>query len=328
MKTREKSVKMNDMKKFLGFLICAVLIMVVVRIGMFRYQDRPEDFAGIEKWIDLGREKTEEVTDNLSEKISGLDWEFEGAYDIEADSWFDEDGIIYSGNLEYTKIDTGNVKQFVLQSAGCKVEVMPVDEEDFYISFENMKKVQVYQKEETLHLRAVRETTIGEESQEHILRVYVPKDCALKLAEIELGAGSMMIECLEAEQMKVSVEAGKMEIKSLIAKESQLSVGAGTLLVADGDLGSAEISVGAGNLSLNGEIRGNMDAECAVGNLQMQLSGNKKDFNYELQCVAGNIMLDDEKHTGINEGMVIDHAAEKKMELDCALGNMKIEFVQ
>ena len=126
----------------------------------------------------------------------------------------------------------------------------------------------------------------------------------------------------------MSVEAGKMAVKSLIAERSELSVGAGTLTIENGDIKNAEISVGAGNISFYGNIRGNMEGECAVGNLQMRLLGSEKDFNYELQCVAGNILLDGEKHSGINEGMMIDHAAKKNMELDCAVGNMKIEFVQ
>ena len=105
------------MKKIFMFLLCSVLVMAAVRIGMLRYQDKPEDFAEIEKWIDLGREKTQQINNSLSEKLSEQNWNFEGAYDIDDDDWFDEEGVLYSGNLEYTKVNTGNVKYLVLQTA-------------------------------------------------------------------------------------------------------------------------------------------------------------------------------------------------------------------
>ena len=326
MKNHRKSDKMVCMKKIFMFLLCSVLVMAAVRIGMLRYQDKPEDFAEIEKWIDLGREKTQQINNSLSEKLSEQNWNFEGAYDIDDDEWFNEEGILYSGNLEYTKVNTGNVKYLVLQMAGCKVEVKDSEDEDFYLSFENMKKVQVCQKEEMLLLRAVRATTIGEDKQEHVLRVYVPKDCKLEKAEFELGAGLMQVDYLQVKDLEMSVEAGKMSIGSLVAEQTELSVGAGTLLIENADLKNAEMTVGAGSLSVHGKIDGNIEAECAVGNLQMELLGNKNDFNYELQCVAGSILLDGEKYSGINEGMKIDHAAKKNMELDCAVGNVKIEF--
>ena len=100
MKNHRKSDKMVCMKKIFMFLLCSVLVMAAVRIGMLRYQDKPEDFAGIEKWIDLGREKTQQINNSLSEKLSEQNWNFEGAYDIDDDDWFDEEGVLYSGNLE------------------------------------------------------------------------------------------------------------------------------------------------------------------------------------------------------------------------------------
>ena len=319
---------MNHMKKILVFLLCAVLVMAAVRIGMFRYQDKPEDFAGMEKWIDLGKEKVQQITDDLSGKLSSQDWEIEGAYDIEADKWFENEGKLYNGSLEYTKLSEGSVSQLGMALAGCKVVVHSLEGEDFYFSFENMKKVQTSQKDGVLLIKAIRDTVIEEEKTEAVLNLYIPKNLMLQKAEIELGAGNIQVEKLQAEDLEVSVEAGKMLVNTLIAENMDLSVGAGTLTIENGVTKNVEISVGAGNLSFNGSVQGNVDANCAMGNLQLVLQGDVKDFNYELQCVAGNIILDGEKNSGINEGKLIDHAAHKDMELDCAVGNMKIEFMK
>lgn len=328
MKKDNKSVKMEHMKKILVFLLCAVLLMAAVRVGMFRYQDRPEDFAAIEEWIDLGKEKAEQIKGDLSEKIAQKGWEIEGAYDIESDKWFENEGNLYSGSLGYTKLNEGVVNHFDLQAAGCKIVIAETDEEDFYFSFQNMKKVQVSQDAGVLHVKVVRETLIEEDTEENILNLYFPREYVLESAEIELGAGSIEAEKLHVYDLNITVEAGKMAIDTLISDKADLSVGAGMLTIGNGELKNADLSVDVGNMIFNGNIQGNADIECAVGNMQMILQGDVKDFNYELQCMAGNILLNGEKHSGVNEGMSIDNAASKQMDLDCAMGNMKIEFVK
>ncbi len=317
---------MKSMKKFIVFLVCAVLLIAAARVITLRYQDRPEDFAEVQEWIEIGKEKVEEITDNFSGQISGQDWEIEGSYDIDTEDWFDNEGEIYSGNLAYTRLSAGEVKSLVLQAAGCKVVIRPTEESDFYFEFENMKKVQAYQEESRLVIKVVRDTLIEKETESNILTLYVPTGCILDCAELELGAGSMQIDTLQANELDLSVEAGKLTVMSLRAQDVTTTLGAGVITLDNVNLQNVSISVGVGSMTVNGQISGNVEADCAMGGLQMSLQGTVKDFNYELQCVAGNILLDGEKHSGLNEGKLIDNAAQKSMELDCAMGSMKIEF--
>lgn len=317
---------MNNMKKFFVFLVCAVLVIGAARVVSLRYQDRPEDFARVQEWIDIGKEKVEQVTDHFSTQMAGQNWELEGNYDIETENWFDSEGETYSGSLKYTKLSIGEVRQMVLQAAGCKVLLDVTEEPDFYFSFENMKKVQAYQKGNSIFIKVVRDTLIDEEDEGNILTLYVPADCVMDTVELELGAGSMQVEKLNVQNLDISVEAGKLTVDSLDAGDVTISLGAGMVSINNASMQNTKMSVGAGSMSINGRIAGNVDADCAMGSLQMKLSGNEKDFNYELQCMAGNIVLNGEKHSGINEGMLIGNAAEKTMELDCAVGCMKITF--
>ena len=317
---------MNHMKKFIIYLVCAVLLIGAARVISLRYQDKPEDFAKVQEWIDMGKEKAEEVTDHISAQIAGQDWETEGNYDIDTESWFDSEGTVYSGELELTKLSSGEVKDLTLQAAGCKVIMEVTEESDFYISFENMKKVQAYQKENGLFIKAVRDTLIGEEDKKNVLTIHIPAACNLESAKLELGAGSMQVEKLDTQKLELTVEAGKLTLASLEAGDMAVSLGAGAISLENVSVQNAEISVGAGSMSMAGRITGNVEADCAMGSLEMNLLGNVKDFNYELQCMAGNILLNGEKHSGINEGMLIGNAASKDMELNCAVGSMKITF--
>ncbi len=292
LKRRKKSANMGLMKKGLLFFIFAVLVIGAIRVVTLRYQDQPEDFADVQEWIDLGKEKVEEITDHFSAQLAEKEWNIdtEGIYDIDTEEWFEEDQITYSGKSEYTKISTGTVSRLNIQTAGCQVTILPTDEEDFYCSFNNMKKVQIYQENEQLIIKAVRDTVLKEEKEKTFLNLYIPQSQELELAEMELGAGSMQVETLKAQNVDISVEAGNFVMNSLDAE--------------------------------------NITIDCAVGNLQLIMVGDVKDYNYELQCMAGNIVLDGEKHTGINEGMVIGNGAEKTMKLNCAVGNMEIGFVE
>lgn len=281
---------MGLMKKGLLFFIIAALVIGAIRVVTLRYQDQPEDFADVQEWIDMGKEKVEEITDHFSAQLAEKEWniDMEGIYDIDTEEWFEEDQITYSGKSEYTKISTGTVSRLNIQTAGCQVTILPTDEEDFYCSFNNMKKVQIYQENEQLIIKAVRDTVLKEEKEKTFLNLYIPQNQELELAEMELGAGSMQVDALTAQNVIISVEAGNFIVNSL-----------------DADY---------------------ITADCSVGNLQLNMAGEVEDYNYELQCMAGNIILAGEKHTGINEGMVIGNAAEKSMKLNCAVGNMEIGF--
>ena len=51
---------MRIMKKGFKFLVFAILVIIGIRVITLKYQDQPEDFADVQQWIDLGKEKVEE----------------------------------------------------------------------------------------------------------------------------------------------------------------------------------------------------------------------------------------------------------------------------
>lgn len=287
------------MKKFIVLLLCLVLFMVGAKV----------------------------VKDGGRDKLPKLDWETEGTYDIDSEGWFDAEEAILMGSQENTKLSSGNVNRLTLQAAGCKIRIASTEGEDFYYAFENMKKVQAYQREAELFVRAVRKTELTQETEESVLTLYVPKQCSLDMVQIELGAGSIQAEVLRAKEMEISVGAGKMTVDSLNAEALQLTLGAGAVSFRQGSLKNADFSVGAGSLNFSGEIQEAVTGECAMGNLQMSLEGTEQDFDYEIQCVAGKIQLAEEVYAGVNESKRIDNEGTKYMELNCAMGNMTITFI-
>ena len=199
-------------------------------------------------------------------------------------------------------------------------------ESDFYLEFANMKKVQAYQKEGIIIVKAMRDTKWSQEAENSVLKLYMPDMYPLNTAEIELGAGNMHIESIDAKELKLKVEAGKLTADQIYAGNLEVDLGAGAVSLDGIEAETADLSVGAGNLQMKGAVGRNLEAECAVGNLQIFLKEAQIDYNYELQCVAGNIQIGEEKYSGITEEIYINNSAERNVELDCAMGNILIEY--
>jgi hypothetical protein len=63
-----------------------------------------------------------------------------------------------------------------------------------------------------------------------------------------------------------------------------------------------------------------------MGNITMQLEGEEEDFDYELDCVTGNLRIGDTEYSGLASSREVDNNAIKKMDLQCAMGNIEVEF--
>lgn len=319
------------MKKFIIILVCLILFVLAGKEVMSRYPEKFQKITEIQKWLEPWKEKAESVTDDIagqiSDKLPDQKWEQEGNYDIDADTagWFESDREILSGRLDHTKINEGMITDLILWAAGCQVEIAESGE-DFIISFEKMKKVQIYQEGTGLVIKGVRDTELGSGEENSVLKLYVPEGTSLTNVELELGAGSMQVDALSTKSLKISVEAGKLTGDDVQAAVMEVSLGAGAVTLNHVSVQNADLSVGAGNMIVKGNILGNVGAKCAMGNLQMYLDGAEEDFDYEVVCMAGNIKIDEETYSGIHTEKTIDHNAGKNMNLDCAVGNMTIAF--
>lgn len=127
------------------------------------------------------------------------------------------------------------------------------------------------------------------DEEEGFIRIYVPENTELELLKLEGGAANVSVE-------KLSCETVDME-------------------------------VGAGAFSYQGSVSKTMAVECGVGSVEVQLEGEMKDFNYELDCGLGSVIIEDGPSiVGIGEER-LNNQADKKMELECGLGSISVSFL-
>lgn len=137
--------------------------------------------------------------------------------------------------------------------------------------------------------------------------IYVPENLVLQDADLELGKGSLYVQNIHAEELKVDV-------------------GAGLAVLDDFTAGRTELSVGVGNLEAKGSTEKEAKLECDVGRIAYKDAGRETDFNYQLECGMGEIKLGGAVYSGLSVEQSIENRAAKNMNIDCNLGNAEVTF--
>ena len=86
------------------------------------------------------------------------------------------------------------------------------------------------------------------------------------------------------------------------------------------------IEVGAGNCKILNATVDSINASCAVGNLSIELTGKETDYDYNVQCVAGNIKIGKQSFAGLAKEAEINNVTNKLIDLECAMGNITVSF--
>ncbi len=160
------------------------------------------------------------------------------------------------------------------------------------------------------------------------ITLYLPSQMTFEEICVNVGGGEFQAELLNAKEVRVNVGAGEATIENMIAEQLDANVGAGEIVVENSDIAQdVRVNVGVGEMEFVGVINGNADLRCGMGELKVQAKGyTMGDYNYHLSCAAGNIDLDDTSYSGAGINKHIDNGSDKKLDIDCGMGNVCIEF--
>ncbi|MBR3826045.1 MAG: DUF4097 family beta strand repeat protein [Lachnospiraceae bacterium] len=213
---------------------------------------------------------------------------------------------VWQGDVPKTKVTTDSVKDWNLELGGCEFVIMSTEEDAYYVEYKGEGKSQAYTKGDELFVKVLDSSNISFDD-ENCFTLYVPKNAELDKVEIEVGIGKAIVD-------------------KFTAKEAELSVGAGELFLEDAKLQKVKVEVGAGRCGIGGEITDELKAECAMGSLELIVKGKEEDFDYKIEAVSGSVSLGGQQYSGLAKEKEIDNDAGKKMELECAMGNIQVKF--
>lgn len=306
------------MKKFMKFCFVLALVLIIVG-GMFYMLGRR---AG-------GRQDMNDLLKEIGGDWVDFDWEdhidFAG-YEIDDASMFSESYAVWKGDVERQMVVQGSVGELNLEIGGSMIEIKDSPDGNIYIEGESVGKMQAYVEGDVLYIKSVRPANLADEIKNSSIILYLPEECSLRRLDLSLGAGQLKLKNRVVEDMEVSVGAGQLLLTDVTLNTLEVSLGAGELRARDVTVLSLDASIDMGNMDFIGAINESAEISCSMGNVNMDLEGNQEDFNFQLNCVAGNMEIDGERFSGAAMDRYIDNGAAKYMEINCSMGNVDIKF--
>ena len=141
------------------------------------------------------------------------------------------------------------------------------------------------------------------------LVIEVPKDRALEVVSLEIGAGEVTVENMNTGSMDISVGAGRAVVKKFDTKD-------------------LNVDCGAGQVQLNGDFTRAAEVECGVGEIELTLSGAQKDYDYKLGSGAGEIKIGNDRYNSLGDDREVNNKAGKHLDLECGIGSVSVSFAK
>lgn len=324
------------MKKFMKGCAITALIFIVVGIlmgavGSIGHGSSRFSFGEILSAISGGNHVWDSVDDwgnGVAEQIQENMGDVH--YDLEDNVDYDPDYEVKSGTIEPYVLgdDSQGISELQVQAGGCVMKIQVSEDDCFRVEADGMRKFQGYVEDGTLVIRGTSKVSSNNEGNLNgSIYLYVPKDYYFEKVTLDLGAGSMTVEELQADSLEANVGAGKMAFGTLDADQVTLDCGAGQLTVEELNSRVVEASVGMGSLRLNGDVTESLTGECSMGEMKLTLTGEQTDFNYDLSCGMGELKVGDDSYNGMAQEKQINNQAARNMQLECAMGSVVVEFL-
>lgn len=256
--------------------------------------------------------------------VSGYN-DFTG-YEIEDYDMFSEDHDIVMGDIKRYQIPDTGIKNMNIEVGGCVFNIQTSEDDTFYISGDNARKLQVYLEGDTLMLKSLHTANDWKEINKSYLDLYIPSDFQFDTIDVNFGAGSMYAEEMYGNTVRLEAGAGGISVDILEATALELSVGAGEIVVDNMETDSLTASAQAGHLYAYGSVNETVNSVCNAGSLELYLAGSEDDYNYDIKNEMGAVDIDGTTYGGLSNKKRIDNGASRNINVECSVGNVEIYF--
>ncbi len=148
------------------------------------------------------------------------------------------------------------------------------------------------------------------------------KDGELDSLKLDMGAGKLKVDELNAKTVEFDLGAGSISLDNLnITEKFELDGGAGSISIDNSVINNGQIDLGLGVLDLTGKLQGNTSINGGVGSIKLNLLGNKDDYKFDIEKGIGKVTIDDTSYntTVIGEGSNL-------IKLETGIGSATILF--
>ncbi len=151
--------------------------------------------------------------------------------------------------------------------------------------------------------------------------IYVRKGAKFGNVKIEVGAGVLEIEELEAKELEMNLGAGKTSIEKVRATEKmKIDGGAGLMEIKSGEISNASMSLGAGKAEIRAKLSGDNKIDSGVGKVELSLEGNEEDYKISVDKGIGSVSLNGQS---LGDGEVRGDG-KTRLEIESGVGAVEI----
>ena len=181
----------------------------------------------------------------------------------------------------------GNFTNLDIEFSAGSLNIVYEDVKEIEIHQEGMKNFNSRKDGNTLEIRA--DKSIFSKGANGHITVIVPKGYVFEKVDLEMGAGQADISDLRANILDIEVGAGQADLSNIDVQYFNASAGA--------------------------------------GQIQAEIVGNENDYNYDVECGIGEIMIGNNSYGGFGRDTNIENpGAERKLDVECGVGQIVIEF--
>jgi Toastrack DUF4097 len=245
-------------------------------------------------------------------------------------NWGNNSTIVSDKDLVDFNDEFNNIEELSIDLQYAELNIETIDGNAYQVKAYNVLKGFTCKEENgKLIIKDTRKNNwrIGFGNNNHpTVTLYIPNNASFDKVNIDIGAGSVNANNFVTSKLSIDLGAGEFEGYSITAKDSNISVGAGSLVIDQFVTDKIDMDCGTGKLEINGSINGNADIESGLGNITLSLDNKESDFNYDIDCGIGNVIVGEQSIGGVATKRTISNDADYTMDIECGVGSIEINF--
>lgn len=171
---------------------------------------------------------------------------------------------------------------------------------------------------------------IGPQTHEiPLITISLPNNLIFEQIDCDIAAGEVLMEKVpvSCRDMNIAIGAGKLKAAHLIVlNKLSADASAGKLKLNSTKTGSLYLDCGAAKCFYEGRIEKDFRVNCSAGICKFQLENTENDFNFDISCALGSIIINERKMTSFGSEKHFDGSnASGKGVLACGVGKIILE---
>lgn len=224
-------------------------------------------------------------------------------------------------------ISASKVRDMKIDIGGAALCFMESENDNFGLKIDGKEDYKYYESKGVFYLEGGKRHFTGNDNTERVY-LYIPKGKEFDEVEINVGGGVIYIGELDAREVDLTSGAGIITCEKISCRDLDAEVGAGEVILNGITADKMDMDVGVGTAYVQGKIGMEIDAVCGMGLIAMNLDNAETDFNYEIECTAGEIAVGDKVYHALADDIDVNNRASGKCSLECSMGSISVIFEQ